>query len=323
MRLAQIARKVKVTPVEVKRFLEEKFEIEIGKDPNYKLEEKHIDAVLENFVVETESNQTETNSPAEEEKEPLAEPVAEETAAVETAIEEAEESIETQTTDEEAGDETEAAEDDQPEAETEAAEDDQPEAETEEEESEEDAFVEMPVDPDAELIKAPKVKLDGLKILGKIELPEKKVEEEPEKTEEEIQQEEEDKIAELDAAMRSQAQDIKTSSAKSKSVVVEEEESEENARYKDKNGIYHFSDEQRRNRIQRLEEFEEIKKQEQLKLRKKEHYEQLMKSREPKKSVKAEKAKMRKTENTKRKKAEQSKPKPTGIWAKFVHWLND
>ncbi|MBK9191961.1 MAG: hypothetical protein IPM77_10845 [Crocinitomicaceae bacterium] len=41
-------------------------------------------------------------------------------------------------------------------------------------EPEKDPFIPLPVDPDAELIKAPKIKLDGLKVVGKIELPEKK-----------------------------------------------------------------------------------------------------------------------------------------------------
>ena len=51
MRLAQIARKVGMTPNDIKRFLEDEFEINIGKEPNFKLNEIQINSVLEKFPV--------------------------------------------------------------------------------------------------------------------------------------------------------------------------------------------------------------------------------------------------------------------------------
>lgn len=312
MRLAQIARKVGVTPTDVKRFLESTFEIEIGKEPNYKLNEDQVNAVLAEFpipeaVEETVEEQVIIPKDIPKEIEPVEEEVAELSSEV---VEELGHTVEA-VNDIEISEETEE----------ETTEDDNvEEGNTDTEESEEE-FYEAEVDPDAELIKAPKVKLDGLKILGKIELPEKKVEAASEKTEEELAQEEADAIASLDAAMQSQVQDIKTKPKKSGKA--DKGEDEEESEYKDKNGIYHFSHAQKASREKRLVEIELKRKQQAEKDKKKRHYEDLMKSRPQKESVKAIKQKEKKTQRTKQKKEQKQQEEPKGLWERFKRWLND
>ena len=320
MRLAQIARKVGMTPTEIRRFIEGEFQVEIGNEPNYKLNENQIDAVLQNFT------------PVE--KEPEVAPKKEETTPVETTVEEVNETVPEITETEaaipqETGEEVlEATKEIAPVTEGvieeeeiahNSAEDTTSDLEVYEADQEEDGpFIEAEVDPDAELIKAPKIKLDGLKILGKIELPEKK-EVEPEKTEEELEAEEAEKIAALDAAMQSQAQDIR----KKGDSKADKKEAQEVSEYKDKNGIYHFSHQQKINREKRLIELEIKRKRENERNKKKQHYQKMMQGREQKKSVKAEKIKARKTAATKEKKAQKTTEAPKGLWAKFLRWLND
>lgn len=320
MRLAQIARKVGMTPTEIRRFIEGEFQVEIGNEPNYKLNEDQIDAVLQNFT------------PVE--KEPEVAPKKEEIPPVETTVEEVVETVpeiaeveattpleaETEAPEvtEEIAVEAEAVIEEEDTADT-GAEEVPAELETVTEDQDEEApFVEAEVDPDAELIKAPKIKLDGLKILGKIELPEKK-EVEPEKTEEELEAEEAEKIAALDAAMQSQAQDVR----KKGDSKADKKEEQEVSEYKDKNGIYHFSHQQKVNREKRLIELDIKRKRENERNKKKQHYQEMMQGREQKSSVKAEKLKARKTAATKEKKAQKTTEAPKGLWAKFLRWLND
>ena len=79
MRLAQIARKVGMTPTEIRRFIEGEFQVTIGNEPNYKLNEDQIDAVLQNF--------------APVEKEPEVAPKKEEAPPIETTVEEVMETL--------------------------------------------------------------------------------------------------------------------------------------------------------------------------------------------------------------------------------------
>ncbi len=356
MRLAQLARKVKVTPTEVKRFLEDKFELTIGKDPNFKLDEDHIEAVVEAFplpiepevekitpqkeditpepeLISTEDVPPVTVTDAAEDQTNLVEkaneavelPNLHETSVTEKAEliteideEEAEEVIEEM---EEKLDKVEINYEDTETEDTENAQD-----------KEEKPFEEVPVDRSAPVIGAPKVKLDGLKILGKIELPSDKKEELEERQEasaEELSQKEQEEIAQLDAAMQSAVQDVKEGvvdqpkpEAVKKHVDVEEEE---DSPFKDKRGIYHFSAEQKANREKHVAEIDLKRQKEAQKEAKKKHYEEMMAERKRQKtSKKSEKIKAKKTEATKTKKAEQErKEQPKGLWQRFKNWLND
>lgn len=313
MRLAQIARKVGMTPSDIQKFLEKEFEVKIGKEPNYKLNEEQLSAVLETYpeiedkevFTRKEPNNTLSevmNNEQESSKEELDNTESEEIPK--------EEQVEDDTQTKEIIQTNEIPEINDQNADK--------SNEIKEEIKEEEEFIEVEVDPDAELIQAPKIKLDGLKILGKIELPEdKKIEETPEKTDEEIAAEEAAEIAHLDAAMQSQAQDIKNKKDNETAVSSESE-------YKDAKGIYHFSHTQKENRAKALIEIEIKRKAKAEKEKKKRHYEKLMadKATTKKTTQNQEKnAPSKKISQPKKKKKVEEKPK--SLWGKFLKWLND
>ena len=357
MRLAQIARKVGLTPVDIKRFLESEFDQSIGNEPNYKLDEKQIAAVLEKFpipepivvapvVKETPKEPVDAFDQAVTEMKQVVDDVNElELPDAEIAAE-ADELTQTHS---EVSTGTNADESTEVEAEVEQSNPEDEETITTEAISEtveelsaveinydepaevqdtEASFVELAVDPEADLIKAPKVKLDGLKVLGKIELPGEKEVEVVEKTEEEVEQEENEALAELDAAMQLSAQDIKPAKVVSRQeaketkehIAVEEESYSE---YKDARGIYHFSLQQKLNREKAVVRVELNKKRQAEKEKKKRHYKEVMKDRQQKEPVAVNKTKQKKIETKKKKREEKNTEAPKGIWAKFVSWLND
>lgn len=358
MRLAQIARKVGMTPQEVRRFLEKEFELNIGNEPNYKLDESQVNAVLLKFPIpEVQEDLIKTIEKPKENKSPL---VVEEIVSAIDSIEEEKQMQEEETVvSAEMEDEihevtseiTSEVEDIDPSvelkeeitqeiSELEINTSNAPskvvkiveiDYEREEKElSESQSFQTVTVDPNAELIKAPTVKLDGLKILGKIELPEfNKVASEV--SEEELQAQESDRIAELDAAMESQVQDIKPmakdDTVKSKKAAVYSEQiddSEAFSIYKDKRGNYRFTLEQKANRAKSLAESNERKKLEVDKEKKKRHYEKIAAQRKKALSkTSSKKEKSKKVLAREQKRQEQQKTKPTTLWGKFIYWLND
>ncbi|NOQ74031.1 MAG: hypothetical protein GQ574_18640 [Crocinitomix sp.] len=377
MRLAQIARKVGLAPVDIKRFLESEFDQSIGNEPNYKLDEKQINAVLDKFpipipVVEAPVIKEVLEEPVDEfdqavtEMEQVVEVVNElEVPAVESAVVE-EETVDTiqesldiitesgetieENTEEVADGVTEALVDELSDAvvEVEKATEEALANETVEISEPKDAlaeveinydepteaqdteasFVEVAVDPEADLIKAPTIKLDGLKVLGKIELPGKKEAEVVEKTEEEVEQEETDALAELDAAMQLNAQDIKPAKLVSRKEAKETKEhiaveAESYSEYKDSRGIYHFSLQQKLNREKALVRVELNQKREAEKEKKKRHYKEVMKERQQKEPVVVSKTKQKKIETKKIKREEKNAEPPKGVWAKFLSWLNN
>lgn len=358
MRLAQIARKVGMTPQEVRRFLEKEFELNIGNEPNYKLNESQVNAVLIKFPIpevqevpiKTVEKPTENKlNPVVEETEIIMDLIEEDIqiqeketvvlAEIEDEIQEVTSEITNEALDLDTSVElkeeiTEVI----PELEMNTSNSLSKtvkivEIDYEREErkiSENQSFQEVPVDPNAELIKAPTVKLDGLKILGKIEIPEfNKVE--PKVSKEELEAQESDQIAALDAAMQSQVQDIKPSevvktTAPKKIVHANDniDESEEFSIYKDKRGNYRFTLEQKANRAKSLAESNERKKSEVDKEKKKRHYEKIAAQRkEALNSASSKKEKSKKVVVREQKRQEQQKPKPTTLWGKFVYWLND
>jgi hypothetical protein len=341
MRLAQIARKVGLTPIEVKRFLESEFELTIGNEPNYKLDDNQINSVLEKFPIPVEEVKTpEVKKAVEEVTSEMDDVIEEVGAVVEDVVDEivvdeeiTKENEVTASSEEvsegEEATEVEAVKDETPEIElVEAAAAVEISYEDPSEAIDPDApFVEVEVDREADLIKAPTVKLDGLKVLGKIELPEKKVEAVVEKSEDDIAQEEADAIAALDAAMQSNVQDIKPATKASRKESKETKEhlqtEETHSEYKDDRGFYHFSLQQKLNREKALVRIELERKRELEKEKKKRHYEEVMKDRKQKESVTPSKAKQKKIEIRKQKREEKNIEPPKGIWAKFLRWLND
>ena len=311
MRLGQLARKVNKNQDEVRRFIEKEFKVELNHDPNVKIEEDHMNAVIAEFYVEEVVEEKPIKAvEAEKVEEPVQEePKAEEPVAEETP--EIEEDIVTEEVNEEVAV-----------AETEEVEETTSEVEEQVEETEEelDPFIERPVDPDAELIKAPKVELEGFKVVGKIDLPVEKV------VEEEAEEVSTEGVDELEASMQAINQDVKTAKVAEASEVAEnlekDEEAEENSIYKDAKGIYHFSQEQLDNRAKFFEAKKEKERLEREKEKKKRHYEEMMaqskKDGTPKKAVKGAP-----TKKPAKKKPVETKQEPTTVWGKFLRWLND
>lgn len=341
MRLAQIARKVGMTPNDIKRFLEDEFEINIGKEPNFKLNEIQINSVLEKFPV-LETVEIESSSAKDSDKE------NDEQAAISEndLADELDEFIEQTLAEQQP---VEVASENIPVIEAEIEEKvsepliEEPIAkknvviinyeDTGSSSSDESSFVEVPVNPDAEIIKAPTIKLDGLKILGKIELPEHKKVETP-AIEDVPAESEDDQLAALDAAMRSQVQDIKAGKVVQATEKIVEENlpisEDEDSIYKDEKGVYHFTPEQKANRQKRLYEIERTKKIKAEQEKKKRHYEEKMKLKEQKKvqnnqpiqDKKKPESTNKPVENRRSEKKQPIEP-PKGLWKKFLYWLND
>ncbi|MGB1104715.1 MAG: hypothetical protein ACPG21_13985 [Crocinitomicaceae bacterium] len=322
MRLAQIARKVGKTPNEIARYLDENSTDPIAKDPNIKLTEDQVTSVLDNFQTVGDSELEAPSTNSESDNAEAMETVVAETIEEATPIEE----NEIPSSETEPGNAEEVAAVDSEEVAVESEKDTTviiEEGVSAEADSDEEEFYKAEVEPDAELIKAPTVKLDGLKILGKIELPgDKKEPEVVEKTAEEIEAEESSEIAALDAAMQSQAQDIKPKKKSEKLKKEDKKDIGSESEYKDENGIYHFSTKQKANREKRLKEIALKKKRQAEKEKKRKHYESLVKDRPAKKRNKDIEKKKQKTAHRKAKKMEE-KEAPKGLWQKFVHWLND
>lgn len=340
MRLAQIARKVGMTPNDIKRFLEDEFEINIGKEPNFKLNEVQINSVLEKFpVVETVEIESASAKVSDKEND-LQEAISENELA-----DELDEFIEQTMADQPTFQvEPENIPEIVVEIEEKASEPsiEEPIAkknvviinyeDTGSGSSDESSFVEVPVNPDAEIIKAPTIKLDGLKILGKIELPEHKKVETP-VIDEVPAKSEDDQLAALDAAMRSQVQDIKAGKVVQPTEKIVEENlstsEDEDSIYKDENGIYHFTPQQKANRQKRLYEIERTKKIKADQEKKKRHYEEKMKLKEQKKVQNQAPSTKKKSEpsdkpiENRRSEKKQPVEPPKGLWKKFLYWLND
>ena len=269
MRLGQLARKLDTKPAAIIEFVKANYGIALENDLNTRIEDEHAQAFAESvngtlytMTEETEANESvldqETNSSTIEKETTVAEPSVE---PIHVPIE-------------------------------------VPHYHTATDEKNEailDPFIPLPVDPDAELIKAPKIKLEGLKVLGKIELPETKKEIQPEADSTEV------------AAKKRGNKSADT---------IESEDEFENSIYKDKNGIYHFSQTQKENRKNSLariknEKQEQLRKQKQVK-----HYQQATQS--DKKTISK-----KKETNKKQKPTPQAKPVRKGLWGKFLNWLND
>lgn len=340
MRLAQIARKVGMTPNDIKRFLEDEFEINIGKEPNFKLNEVQINSVLEKFPV-VETVEIESSSTKESDKENDVQAAISENELADELDEFIEQTMADQPT---VQVEPENIPEIVAEVEEKASEPaiEEPIAkknvviinyeDTGSGSSDESSFVEVPVNPDAEIIKAPTIKLDGLKILGKIELPEHKKLETP-AIEEVPAKNEDDQLAALDAAMRSQVQDIKAGKVVQPTEKIVEENlsasEDEDSIYKDENGIYHFTPQQKANRQKRLYEIERTKKIKADQEKKKRHYEEKMKLKEQKKVQNQAPSTKKKSEpsdkpiENRRSEKKQPVEPPKGLWKKFLYWLND
>lgn len=275
MRLGQLSRKLEIKPSEIRSFIQDEFNITIENDLNAKIDDQFVNALESKFakpvVISTQEKKAEkvVNVEIPEEKNSIesveqTEIVNEVSPVIEPAIEVIP-AVDIHET-------------------------------TEQVESNE-KFEPLPVDPNAELIKAPKIKLDGPKVLGKIELPEIEKKVTPEKTEE---------------------SETKSSRKKGQKYT-EDEEDEAYSIFKDKNGIYHFSQTQRQNRINSLERIKLEKIEAKRKQKKAKHYREIVQSDKVNANSATKKVKKQshKTNHESQKKMERK-----GLWGKFLNWLN-
>lgn len=310
MRLGQLSRKLDIKPTEIREFIRNEFKIEIDLDLNTRIEDLHADAITAKFEKKSEPVQTIQKSTPPIQKEETAEPEFNSVAEVIEATEK-EHPVHAPI---EIPHYHEAHHSAQKENETLEA--------TVEKESEkvvEDprAFIPLPVDPDAELIKVPKIKLEGLKVVGKIELPKKKEKEVANETPvDELNPEVTEDMVSGDQAT---AVSSVKKERRSKPVVVQNNDDEEYSIYKDKNGIYHFSQTQRENRKNSLERLKREKQEALRKAKKSQYYQQLV---ETEKKVESPKVKAKK-QAQKESKSQPQKPVRKGLWGKFLNWLND
>jgi len=211
-----------------------------------------------------------------------------------------------------------------------------------------DPFTPRRVDPDAELIKAQNTKLEGPKVVGKIVLPPTKKELEAiaaaeaealaaELAAAAMAASETDALVEVsvdgeienngeilaeeivagDATLVSKK--IKSDPISKKIAAMQASDSDDEwSPFKDKNGIYHFSREQKDNRRKSLERIKSGKKDEVKKRAKSSFYQQNFKP-EPK-EVTSKKKEKKETISKKVKVA--TAPATKGIWGKFRKWLN-
>ncbi|MEO9533203.1 MAG: hypothetical protein ABJG68_09715 [Crocinitomicaceae bacterium] len=355
MRLAQIARKVKTKPAEIRAFVKDKFNVELDKDPNIKLDDEHVDAVLEAFKIEEVIEEVKKEAPVVVEEEIEIDPnidtdleslkeAAEEVVAQADPIEIPEVKVEAEKAEPSKPAEEVIAEESSTEEKKAVAIKHQEETEETEVEENPEAFIPREVDENAELIKAEVDRLEGLKVVGKIELEDREtkklmneevelpsadsVESEidvldgdvdtSEFTDLSTDVSEEDKealFAELDAAMEA------NNSAKVKKVKkVVTEETEEDSIYKDKNGIYHFTSEQRANRKKSMAEKAIREKARIQKEKKARHYQEHV-APKVKAPTKKKKSNQKNTSSKDQEKAAQNEAK--GLWGKFLNWIND
>ena len=374
MRLAQLARKVKVKPAEIRNFIKDEFNVELDNDPNVKIEEDHVTAVMDKFqIIDEPAPEKLKKKPAEAEK---VEDVKEEIEPNKEVDIEVESSTDNKESLEETKEELKESEDAVPAAAHDASEahekvepskakkvvkikhEEGEEAAKQPKEEESENFEPVEVDPDADLISAEVERLEGLKVVGKIDLGQDKeteklmneevelpsseeVESEideldgdvdtsdfPEIAEQEDNEEKEAIFAELDAQMESgqQSKVKKAPAAKAEAVKdnMEDEDEEEFSIYKNKRGEYRFTLEQKKNREKSLFEKKQRERIEREKEKKKRHYEENIAPKVKKKN-KAKKKKKKKVE-AKRKteqKVQGKKQEPKGLWQRFLNWLND
>ena len=360
MRLAQIARKVNAKPTEIRAFVKKEFNTELDKDPNIKIEDDQVAAILEHFkveeaivepepeVIEQVVEEIEIDPSIDTDIESLKE-VAE---VVEEKIE-IPEIIEEEIVEEEAVIEA-VVEEKVEEPKKKAvgikhASPEELEALKAKKDDESSEFTAVAVDENAELIAAEIEKLDGLKVVGKIELEDDKetkkllneevelpsidsVETEidgldgevdtsefPELGEGESDEDKEAIFAELDAAMESKSAGKVKPVKPSAEISDNTEEDEEDSIFKDARGIYHFSSEQRANRRKSLEEKRSKDLAKAKKEKKARHYKETV---APKVKPKKKKAPSKKAEQ-KREAEIAKKEAPKGLWGKFLNWIND
>lgn len=295
MRLGQLARKLEVKPSEIAELLNTKYSLEISVHPNSKIPDDHIEEVKNHFYFEPI---TESSSEAENKNEPIIskknEVVAESLSKVieDEPIVTISKSIPKLVSDHNELDNIETAE-----STKELTIEKEPNSEVSEWENAE--FISEETKLQADTIKVPKVDLEGLKVIGKIDLPEPKVN----------STEEDDSII---------AEDVETAPVKVSKPMRKSSNSKrpEKRKYSEKEKAEFLEKKKLNAHLELLKKQKEEKK--------KSHYAKTQQQK--KKTIPAKKKKKKQIVNTEVQKNSKYKAKeaaPTGFWGKFKKWLND
>lgn len=286
MRLGQLARRLEINAKEIVAYLESEHNVEITNHPNSKLPDEVLDAVLENFKPSPieEMNQALAIEKIEEDQvpevlivTPTEEEVIEEVTPAMNEVEVALEKLETEPIT------------------NSTVEDNADIAETEEEI--------IPLNIVDGIIKAPKIDLDGIKVVGKIDLPE------PKKIIEAKEEEEKENIsfgAEKEQSNSEQEKKIKKEKkkpSKSKQNLIKRPSQQEL--------------EERRIAREEKKRLEQLEKQ---KAKKKAHYQKQIAEQ---KTVQPKLKSTKKHSTSIKKKAKEKEERPSSLWGKFMYWLND
>lgn len=302
MRLAQLSRKLQVKPATLIKFIEKTFDAEINPNPNSRIPDEYLEKIYEVFPkVETKREAKEINQA-----------IAEETIVEEIDIEEVE---------------TEVVEEIQTEIEVET------EAKTEtmsevvgSEHADETATIKEATDKEEEetvelniqdgVIRAPKVEVGGVKVIGKIDLPEKPVAVISE-------EESEENLGETDE-VKSDTTDAQAESEVKATPVKSQKPRKKAKKSTPRNQKSEISYEEQR-RLNKEAYTEKLKRQrEEEKKQAKARYEESMKKKQqvnaPKPKMTKSRAKVIQQKAIIQKRKEEA---PKTLWGKFIYWLNN
>jgi len=296
MRLGQLSRKLDISTTKIVSFIEEKFETTVENHPNTKIEDDFVE------TIETKFKKAETPKPVAKEEIPENKEVA----SITQSVQEVKEVLETK------------VEEVKP---TETIEEVVVATEEKIEEAEIDTSIELEVPTNmenVELIKAPKPKLQEIKVLRKIKLPNTKKAEKP--TESEEVTEEKPTITAKDVAQLER--ELKESIEQPTPVKKKSTYKRPNKPMKKTKSVDEILAEKRKREEEKKkrEEKKEKQQKEYEKKLKKEHYASQVKDIAPKKKKK--KKKINKAEVTKVKTQKASKEEKPKSWiGKLIHWF--
>lgn len=293
MRLGQLSRKIAVKPAEIVSFLKETYKIEMSSHPNSKVNDEYIDPIITHFKTDDVTDlEVQEESTSQDEIDKTAEKVDQINAAV--SVEEKNEI------------DAPIAEVSKISTEQENETENDPTKEEDITEEKSEAFYEEEADLNLVdgIIKAPKVEVEGIKVVGKIELPEKP-KDEPEESETENQ----DEVSEEDeSTAKNEVKQYKEPTPKKK----------RSQQRKGKRKTITYEEQKEREQLiyEKKREAAEKKRKEQKRL----NYEKLMQQKAAKANVSSKKKTKKKLQN--KTTTETNKPEPKTLWGKFLRWLN-
>lgn len=293
MRLGQLARRLSIKTDKIVKYLNDEKDTQIGEHPNTKIPDEFVDDVIDFFkpepiaemkaalAEETPSTPQKTETPKEE---VVINSIPEEEAEV---IEEAPMEVEQPTEMEETASE-----------ETETLITDENVASNTIEEAE---LTEADLNIVDGIIKAPKQELEGVKVVGKIDLPTPKVEAEETSSEEGVNQETGETTDNVEASEKEEKPTRKPAKNKAKRKTPEQRKRQHEERKRKQ------EEEERKAREERKKELDQQKR--------KNHYLNQLEA------IQKATPKKKKNKKPSTKKVKQEAPK--GLWKKFLYWLND